>query len=89
MILASFKNINLSEYARKAEHVLILKVASVAPFNNNGVNGVFAVNKIIGDVNLACAMADLTVCGKSSVYEKIKTRGNTLKIYVIFLIFFF
>ena len=79
----TLKNIDLSENSRKAEHILILKIAAVAPLDNDNIKNIFAVGKQICNVNLARAMADLAVSRKLAVDIEIKAGGNSLKIYVI------
>ena len=61
MPLLPVKDINFPEYPRKAEFVLIFKVRSIAPLENQYLYVVFPDFYIGGNINLACTVGNLTV----------------------------
>ena len=74
------KQIDLAEDTAEAELVLILKIRTRAPLENEHLYIVLACVEIGGNVYLAGHMADLTVCGELVVYKEIEAGVNALEV---------
>ena len=68
-----------------AEFILILKIRSVAPFEDEDGYPVFAGPGLIGDAELAGAVADLTVAREFAVDPEIEAGIDALKIQIPFV----
>ena len=74
------KEVYLAEDTAVAELVLILKIRTRAPLENEHLYIVLACVEIGGNIYLAGHMADLTVCGELVVYKEIEAGVNALKV---------
>ena len=70
--LITQEQVNLSDDTRRADFVLILQIASVAPFEHKHLDLVFARAEVFRHVDLACHMADLAIRGELPVDVKVE-----------------
>ena len=74
------QQVDITENAVHAEHILIFHVTAIAPFQHEDRQMVGAVLQKLRYIELACGMGHLTVPDKLTVEPDIEAGGNTLKI---------
>lgn len=79
-LFRSVQQVDITENAVHAEHILIFHVAAIAPFQHEDRQMVGAVLQKLRYIELACGMGDLTVPDKLTVEPDVEAGGNTLKI---------
>ena len=79
-LFRSVQQVDITENAVHAEHILIFHVAAVAPFQYENCQMVGAVPQKLRYIELACGMVDLTVPNKLTVEPDIEAGGNAFKI---------
>lgn len=79
-LFRSVQQVDITENAVHAEHILTFHVTAIAPFQHEDRQMVGAVLQKLRYIELACGMGDLTVPDKLTVEPDIEAGGNTLKI---------
>mgnify|MGYP002404314876 CR=1 FL=1 len=79
-LFRSVQQVDITENAVHAEHILIFHVAAIAPFQHKDRQMVDAVLQKLRYIELACGMGDLTVPDKLTVEPDVEAGGNALKI---------
>ena len=74
------QQVDITENAVHAEHILIFHVTAIAPFQYKNCQMVGAVLQKLRYIELACGMGDLTVPDKLTVEPDVEAGGNALKI---------
>lgn len=74
------QQVDITENAVHAEHILIFHVTAIAPFQHEDRQMVGAVLQKLRYIELACGMGDLTVPDKLTVEPDIEAGGNALEV---------
>ena len=83
MIFGTGKQVYISENTGETELVLAFQIGGDTPFQNEYIEGVFAVLRKIGDIKLAGCMGNLGVTLEFAVDVQIECGVNAFKIEVI------
>ena len=73
------QDVHIPEDAAHAELVLVLKIAAVAPFQDQHVHLVVSGLDIIGDIKFTCGMGNLAVAHKPAVQPQVEAGIHALK----------
>lgn len=79
-LFRSVQQVDITENAVHAEHILIFHVTAIAPFQHEDRQMVGAVLQKLRYIELACGMGDLTVPDKLTVEPDIEAGGNALEV---------
>ena len=79
-LFRAVQQVDITENAVHAEHILIFHVTAIAPFQHEDRQMVGAVLQKLRYIELACGMGDLTVPDKLTVEPDVEAGGNALKI---------
>ena len=79
-LFRSVQQVDITENAVHAEHILIFHVTAIAPFQHEDRQMVGAVLQKLRYIELACGMGDLTVPAKLTVEPDIEAGGNALEV---------
>ena len=79
-LLRAVQQVDITENAVHAEHILIFHVTAIAPFQHEDRQMVGAVLQKLRYIELACGMGDLTVPDKLTVEPDIEAGGNALEV---------
>ena len=79
-LFRSVQQVDITENAVHAEHIMIFHVTAIAPFQHEDRQMVGAVLQKLRYIELACGMGDLTVPDKLTVEPDIEAGGNALEV---------
>lgn len=79
-LFRSVQQVDITENAVHAEHILIFHVTAIAPFQHEDRQMVGAVLQKLRYIELACGMGHLTVPDKLTVEPDIEAGGNALEV---------
>lgn len=79
-LFRSVQQVDITENAVHAEHILIFHVTAIAPFQHEDRQMVGAVLQKLRYIELACGMGNLTVPDKLTVEPDIEAGGNALEV---------
>ena len=79
-LFRAVQQVDITENAVHAEHILIFHVTAIAPFQHEDRQMVGAVLQKLRYIELACGMGNLTVPDKLTVEPDIEAGGNALEV---------
>ena len=79
-LFRSVQQVDITENAVHAEHILIFHVTAIAPFQHEDRQMVGAVLQKLRYIELACGMGNLTVPDKLTVEPDVEAGGNALEV---------